>query len=196
MIDQFPYRFILGSASPRRQALLQSLGLSFEVRVLSIPEILPPEVKRHEAACYLARQKNHAQSLSGDELLLTADTVVWLPQSQELLGKPTDLSDARAMLHKLSDTAHEVITGVCLRTHTRELCFQETTTVHFRELSTADIDHYLKDGRALDRAGAYGIQDWIGMIGVQKIVGDYYNVMGLPVGAVYAALRSFIIKPF
>ncbi|MDY5657147.1 MAG: Maf-like protein [Prevotella sp.] len=191
------YRIFLASNSPRRKELLSGLGIPFEVRVNgdideSYPSDLPPEaiplhISRKKAAAYL-------QTMSADELIITADTVV--VASGEILGKPLDASDAHRMLRLLSGTTHQVITGVCLTTTDHQVAFSVTTDVTFKDLSDEEIHYYIDHYRPYDKAGAYGIQEWIGYIGVTGLHGSYFNVMGLPIQRIYEELRKMGCIPF
>ena len=186
------YHIILASNSPRRKELLAGLGYPFEVRVLQdIDESYPAELPAHEVALYIARKKASAyrQDIGHDELIITADTVVII--NHEILGKPVDEEDAIDMLRKLSGQTHHVTTGVCLLTAIKERCFDVTTEVTFKQLSEEEITHYVSRYKPFDKAGAYGIQEWIGYIGVTGLNGSYYNVMGLPVQRIYQELSSF-----
>lgn len=181
-------KIILASNSPRRRALLEGLGYAFEVRVVDgIDEHYPAELPVAEVAQYIATQKAAAYTVGADEVLITADTIVVL--GEEVLGKPRDAADAARMLHALSGRTHRVITGVCLTTAESRRCFSVVTEVTFKELSEAEIDHYIATFRPYDKAGAYGIQEWIGYIGVTDIRGSYFNVMGLPVQRIYQELQ-------
>lgn len=191
------YRIFLASNSPRRKELLSGLGIPFEVRVNgdideSYPSDLPPEaiplhISRKKAASYL-------QTMSADELIITADTVV--VASGEILGKPVDASDAHRMLRLLSGTTHQVITGVCLTTTDHQVAFSVTTDVTFKDLGDEEIHYYIDHYRPYDKAGAYGIQEWIGYIGVTGLHGSYFNVMGLPIQRIYEELRKMGCIPF
>ena len=191
------YRIFLASNSPRRKELLSGLGIPFEVRVNgdideSYPSDLPPEaiplhISRKKAAAYL-------QTMSADELIITADTVV--VASGEILGKPVDASDAHRMLRLLSGTTHQVITGVCLTTTDHQVAFSVTTDVTFKDLGDEEIHYYIDHYRPYDKAGAYGIQEWIGYIGVTGLHGSYFNVMGLPIQRIYEELRKMGCIPF
>lgn len=186
------YRVVLASNSPRRRELLAGLGIDFEVCVLpDIEESYPKDLRIDEIAEYIAVEKSEAyrEAMTPDELLITADTVVIV--DDEVLGKPVDEEDACSMLRKLSGRTHQVITGVCLTTTTRKRSFSVVTGVTFKELSEAEISHYVTHYRPLDKAGAYGIQEWIGYIGCTALQGSYFNVMGLPVQRIYQELLAF-----
>ena len=183
------YRIILASNSPRRRELLAGLGLEFEVRVLpDIEEDYPAQLPVQQIAEYIACEKAAAyrQLMAPDDLIITADTIV--VAEGEVMGKPTDADDARRMLRKLSGCAHQVITGVCLTTVGRQRHFSVITDVTFKALTDAEIDYYVANYRPFDKAGAYGIQEWIGYIGVTGLNGSYFNVMGLPVQRIYTEL--------
>lgn len=183
------YQLILASKSPRRQALLKSLDLDFVVNTMEVDESFSDEMPVREVAQYLAVKKSNAfGSLSARELLITSDTTVVL--GNKIMNKPTDRQEAIEMIETLSGNAHEVVSGVCLRSAEQQVSFSETTRVFFKELSSAEIEHYVDRYKPFDKAGAYGIQEWIGMIGVEKIEGDYYNVMGLPVFQLYQHLQK------
>lgn len=179
---------ILASNSPRRQELLRLLGLSFRVYVKPVEEDFPEHLQRGQIALYLASRKAGAYEaeLQPEETLITADTIVCLDDL--VLNKPADYKEACGMLRLLSGQPHDVITGVCLLTPGHKNTFYETTRVYFKPLSGAEIHHYITTFRPYDKAGAYGIQEWIGMIGIDKIEGSYFNVMGLPVHRVYEEL--------
>ena len=185
-------RIILGSQSPRRQELLRGLDVDFEVRTIAgLEEHYPDTLQGAEIPLFLAKQKADAfrPSLTDDDLLITADTIVWL--DGRVYGKPTDAADARAMLRTLSGRTHEVITGVCLTTTRRQESFSATTQVTFANFSDQEIDYYIEHYRPFDKAGSYGVQEWIGYIGVERINGSFYNVMGLPVQRLYQKLKEF-----
>mgnify|MGYP002623400404 CR=1 FL=1 len=191
-ILHLPYKLILASNSPRRRELLSGLGLDFQVRVLpGIDESYPPTLAAHHTAEYIARKKAEAYrpTMSHDELVITADTVVIV--DDEVLGKPADAAQAALMLQKLSGRSHQVVTGVCLTTKRAMTHFAVCTDVTFKELTTAEIDYYIKKYQPYDKAGAYGIQEWIGYIGCTGLNGSYYNVMGLPVQRIYSELQQF-----
>lgn len=174
------YKIILASNSPRRKELLKGLDIDFEVRVLEgIDESYPEGLSMTEIPEFISRKKASAYTLAEDELLITADTIVWL--EGQVLGKPKDKQDARRMLRLLSGKTHQVITGVTLRTKERQKTFSSVTDVTFAELTEEQINYYVDRYKPLDKAGAYGIQEWIGYVGVTGIKGSYFNVMGLPV---------------
>lgn len=187
-------KIVLASQSPRRQQLLQDLGFEFEIRTKAIDEIFPDELASSEVAEYLAKLKAKAflHDLQEDELCITADTVVVL--GNEILGKAETSQEARAMLEKLSGNAHAVITGVCLMTKEHAVSFSVSTNVHFRELSGEEISYYIDKFAPFDKAGAYGIQEWIGMIGIDHIEGSYFNVVGLPTERLFRELKKFATK--
>ena len=193
MLDNLnKYRIVLASNSPRRRELLSGLGISYEVRVLpDVEESYPAALPVGEIAEYIAREKAEAYKsvMTDDELLITADTVVVC--KGEVMGKPVDEADARRMLHKLSGCTHQVTTGVCLTTTGAHRSFYVTTNVSFKNLSDEEIDYYVANYHPMDKAGAYGIQEWIGYIGVTGLEGSYFNVMGLPVQRIYKELCTF-----
>ena len=184
------YRIILASASPRRQQFFKDLDLNFEIRIKEIDEIYPIELKSTEITAYLAELKASAfdGTLAHDELLITSDTLVWLENGA--LGKPKNHDDAFEMLQNLSNKTHEVITSVCFATASKKETISETTKVTFTELSDDQIHYYLDHYKPFDKAGSYGIQDWIGLIGISKIEGSYTNVVGLPTEKVYHYLKN------
>jgi septum formation protein len=180
---------ILASNSPRRRQLLTDLGLRYEVRLKEVDETYPPELQRAAVAEYLAAHKASAyrQDLQPADVLLTADTIVCL--DEQVLNKPADEEDAVRMLTLLQGRAHDVYTGVCLLTGAgQQLVFSDQTRVHFRPLTEAEIRYYVQHYRPLDKAGAYGAQDWIGLVAVTRLEGSYFNVMGLPVHRVWEEL--------
>jgi septum formation protein len=184
-------KIILASQSPRRQDLLRKAGFDFEVYTQNIEEVFPDEMEPEAVPLFLAQLKAKSfENLADDEMLITADTVVLL--KRKLIGKPKDLQEAQTLLEELSGKMHEVITGIHLRYKGREHSFSEVTRVYFRKLSIEDIQYYLKTQAPLDKAGAYGIQDWIGLIGVEKIEGCFYNVMGLPVSRLYQEIQRLL----
>ena len=185
---------LLASKSPRRRQLLEQLGYPLRIVDVEVEERLKDQVPISMVAAQLAQQKSRGYllPLQPGEVLVTADTVV--VSSQEVLGKPHDEADACRMLRQLSGCAHQVYTGVCLRTSEHSVLFSEKTTVHFRPLSDEVIRTYISQGSCFDKAGAYGIQEWIGMVGVERIEGCYYNVMGLPLSRLYFELQRLIRK--
>ncbi|MDR1161120.1 MAG: Maf-like protein [Tannerellaceae bacterium] len=192
LTNLLPYKIILGSNSPRRKELLAGLGLRFDVRPMpGLDESYPASLKAGDIALYIAARKAEAYlpSLQEDELLITADTLVCI--HNEVLGKPAGRADAICMLQTLSGQTHEVITGVCLTTHSKSVSFSVTSTVRFAPLSDDDIIYYIDNFHPYDKAGAYGIQEWIGYVAVEGIQGSFYNVMGLPIQRVYQELRIF-----
>ncbi|MCD8044376.1 MAG: Maf-like protein [Tannerellaceae bacterium] len=185
------YNIILGSNSPRRKELLAGLGLSFEVKPMpDIDESYPAGLRGEDIPLYIARNKAEAYlaELQPDDLLITADTIVWL--NGKVLGKPQDHQDAIRILRSLSGNTHQVITGVCIVTSQKRIEFSVTSTVRFAMLGDDDILYYIENYQPFDKAGAYGIQEWIGYIGVESIQGSFYNVMGLPIQRVYTELKK------
>ena len=187
-----PYHIILASNSPRRKELLAGLDLQFDVRVLQdIDESYPNDLPTLKIAEFISKKKADAyiQTMADDELVITADTVVIL--GDEVMGKPHDEADAKRMLGELSGQTHQVATGVTLSTKERQMSFSVVTDVTFKQLSSDEIDYYIRNYHPMDKAGAYGIQEWIGYIGVTALKGSYFNVMGLPVQRIYEALKTF-----
>ena len=185
------YSIILASNSPRRKELLSRLGVPFEVRVLKdIDESYPADTPVSAVALYIAGKKADAyrQVMGEDELIITADTVVIV--GDEILGKPADAADARRMLKALSGRTHQVTTGVCMVAKDQDRRFSVTTDVTFKQLTDEEIGYYIQTFKPYDKAGAYGIQEWIGCIGVTGLNGSYYNVMGLPIQRIYQVLKS------
>ncbi len=188
------YKLVLGSNSPRRVEFLKQMELEFTQRVISIDESYPQELKGHEIAEYLAKRKAEAHEglLTPDEILLTSDTVVWC--NEESLEKANDRKEAIDMLTKLSDKSHEVITAICLTASHDQLITHQTTRVYFEKLSLGQIEYYVDTFKPFDKAGAYGIQDWIGLIGISKIEGSYSSVVGLPTSLLYNSLKIMTSK--
>ena len=188
--DIQPAHLILGSASPRRKALLEAMGFSFEVRTQESDEHYPDNLKHYQITDYLSELKalQLARFVKPGTVLLTADTIVW--QQDRVLEKPPDEAGARATLGRLSGAWHEVITSVCFTTPETRLVRHEVTRVKFAPLEPSLIETYLRLGHPLDKAGAYGIQEWIGLVGVEAIEGSYTNVVGLPTRLVYETLRE------
>lgn len=188
MID---FKIILGSKSPRRQSLIAELGLAYEIRTKEVVENYDQNLPAKKVAEYLSKLKAEPlrDSLQPKEILLTSDTTVVL--NNTVLGKPCTLNEAKEMLHALSGKVHEVVTGVCLQSLEKSTSFSVTTKVHFKNVTDAEIEYYVEKYKPLDKAGAYGIQEWIGQVGVEKIEGSYYNVVGLPVETVWDVLKTF-----
>jgi septum formation protein len=184
------YKLILASGSPRRQQFFEDMNLDFEIRIREIEEVYPVELQGAEITNYLAALKASAfdGTLQENEILITSDTIVW--HNGKALGKPKDKEDAFAILKSLSNTTHEVFTSVCFKSNTAIETLSESTKVTFNELSDENILYYIENYNPYDKAGAYGIQEWIGVIGVSKIEGSYANVMGLPVDKVYQYLSN------
>lgn len=185
------YKIVLGSNSPRRRELLAGLGIDFEVKVIDgISETYPEDMPACDVAAYIAGEKADAYmaSVSAGTLVITADTVVIV--GNEILGKPASHADACRMLRLLGGRTHQVTTGVCLLTATCRRVFSVTTDVTFKQLSDEEIEYYVTNYKPYDKAGAYGIQEWIGYIGVTGIEGSYFNVMGLPVQRIYEELNK------
>ncbi|MGF1638135.1 MAG: Maf family nucleotide pyrophosphatase [Cyclobacteriaceae bacterium] len=186
----FPKKhYILASGSPRRQMILDEAGLDFEVKVADIHEDFPADMPVVNVARYLAEKKaNQFPYLKDDELVITADTTVVVDDI--ILNKPVDYQDAFDMLRCISGRSHTVITGVCLKTREKTISFDDNTLVTFKALSNEEIDYYIQQHEPFDKAGAYGIQEWIGMIGVTTMQGSYFNVMGMPVHKLYEVLHK------
>ncbi len=187
------YNIILASGSPRRQQFFKDLDIDFEIRLKEIDEIYPPSLKAEEITNYLAQLKAAAfkGELKKKELLITSDTIVWM--NNEALGKPKDYNDAFTILKKLANATHEVITSVCFTTNQSSHTIFDITKVTFNLLSDEAIYYYLDNYKPFDKAGAYGIQDWIGLIGISKIEGSYTNVVGLPTEKVYQYLTTKLV---
>lgn len=188
------HNIILASGSPRRQDFFRNLGLDFEIKLKPIKEEYPPRLTHFEICNYLAQLKAlpFKAELKPNDILITSDTIVW--HNHTALGKPRDADEAFSILKTLSDTTHEVITSVCFTTTTSEKTIHNITKVTFKALSDDEINYYIKNYKPFDKAGAYGIQDWIGKIGVTKIEGSYFNVMGLPIHAVYKTLNDIALS--
>lgn len=189
-MSAFKYKLILGSGSPRRQQLLKDAGFEFKVQSLNADESFSPQLKAEQIALYLCEKKAAAfpTKLAADELLITADTIVWVDNI--VLNKPEGEFEAKQMLQLLSGKMHQVFTGVCITGAGKKISFTDETKVWFKHLSEAEIDFYIKNYKPFDKAGSYGAQDWLGLIGVDKIEGSYFNVMGLPVHRVYEELMK------
>ena len=184
-------KIILGSASPRRQDLLKSIINDFEIKVSDLKEKYPKNLKEKEISEFLAIQKSDVFSIKikTNEILITADTIVI--KGDRILNKPKNKTQAKEMLAFLSDSEHKVITSVCLRNQQKKLVFSSITKVFFKPLSNAEINYYVEEYMPLDKAGAYGIQEWIGLIGITKIEGSYFNVVGFPIAKLYEKLIQF-----
>lgn len=184
------HNIILASQSPRRQAFFRELGLDFEIRLKPVKEEYPPRLTHFEISNYLAQLKAlpFKDELQPNDILITSDTIVW--HKNKALGKPRDKNESFSILKSLSDATHEVITSVCFTTTDYEKTLHSITKVTFKELSDEEIEYYINTFKPYDKAGAYGIQDWIGQIGVTKIEGSHFNVMGLPVHLVYKTLNA------
>ena len=189
-----PINIILGSQSPRRRELMAGLDIPFTCVTIDADESYPADLKAGDIPMYISRAKARAYAgeLKENDLLITSDTIVWL--HGEMLGKPQDEADAKLMLSRLSGQTHEVYTAVCFADKNGELeTWVDCTKVTFSTLSEEDIDYYVSKYRPLDKAGAYGVQEWIGYVGVTKMEGSYFNVMGFPISRVYATLRELSI---
>ena len=187
------YRIILGSNSPRRRELLAGLDLSFDVHVIpGLEENYPDSLQPQEIPVFLSKQKAEAylSTLEDQVLLITADTIVW--NETEVIGKPKDREDAIRMLRSLSGHEHQVVTGVCLTTTKKQETFSVVSSFRFASLTDEEIIYYVDKYKPFDKAGAYGIQEWIGYVGVESISGSFYNVMGLPVQRLYQELKRFV----
>lgn len=184
------YPLILASKSPRRQELLRLAGIPFSVQSKETDEAFPADMPVTEVARYLAEKKAEAfRESAADHIILTADTTVLL--DARIMNKPADVGEATEMLSLLSGRSHKVISGACLLYRQQRISFDDTTEVSFRSLTSTEISHYIQKYQPFDKAGAYGIQEWIGLIGIEKIIGSYYTVMGLPVHKVYQQLQQF-----
>jgi len=188
------YRIILASRSPRRQQLLKELGLNFDIVIKEYSETYPENLRGEEIAKFVAQQKAvlFKKEISENEIVIAADTIVWC--NSRVFGKPKDNEDAKRMLREISGNTHEVITGVCILSSFNEKVFSVSTKVTFDLLSEEEINYYIKEFKPFDKAGAYGIQEWIGIAACSHIEGSYFNVVGLPVQRLYKELQSFLIK--
>jgi septum formation protein len=186
------YKIILASNSPRRKELLSGLDLEYEVKTLpDVEETYPESLWKEEIPIYLAQLKADAykEKMESDTLLITADTIVWL--NDKVYGKPANEADAKEMLRTLSGKTHEVITGVCITSREKQKAFYAVSQVKFASLEEEEINYYIEKYRPYDKAGAYGVQEWIGYIGVESLTGSFYNVMGLPVRMLYSYLKEW-----
>lgn len=186
-----PYNYILASKSPRRQELLLSLGIEFRVVTKEVDEHYPNHLTKEEIPIFLAelKAKSILSDLKDNDLLITADTIVW--HDNTVLGKPKDKGEAIGMLKKLSGCEHMVISGVCLSSTKKQRSFNSISKVRFKVLSEGEIDYYVSNYKPYDKAGGYGIQEWIGFVGITGIEGSFYNVMGLPVQQLYEGIMAF-----
>ena len=193
MLDNLKkYQIVLASNSPRRKELLQRMGVNFKVRTLfGIDESYPDSLRGEDIVCYISRNKAQAYrtSMAPNELLITADTIVYV--DGEVMGKPKNAEQAKEMLHKLSGKSHQVITGVTIVTAERTENFGVTSQVKFAEITDEEINYYVDNFLPFDKAGAYGIQEWIGIVAVEEIKGSYFNVVGLPEQRIYQKLKTF-----
>lgn len=185
------YKIVLASGSPRRRQFFKDLGLDFEIRLREIEEVYPNHLVADEITDYLAELKGKAfeNDLANNEILITSDTIVW--HKDKALGKPKDAKDAFEMLKNLSNSTHQVITSVSFKTNDKVTTLHDYTEVTFAELSDEMIQYYISNFKPFDKAGSYGIQDWIGLVGVTSVVGSYTNVMGLPTHLVYDFFKKF-----
>ena len=185
------YKFVLASKSPRRQELLKGIVPEFDIMLRDTAESYPETLQGAQIVEHLAKLKASAfeGELAENQLLITADTIVWI--DNQVLGKPKDRAVAIEMLHQLSGRKHTVYTGVCLKTTQKERVFSAATDVYFRQLSDDEIAYYVDTYKPFDKAGSYGIQEWIGYVGIERIDGSYFNVMGLPVQRLYQELKKF-----
>ena len=181
---------ILGSKSPRRIELLKLMGLNIQVRKLDVDETYPRSLSPIQTALFLSRKKANAYVINNQDILICADTIVYIKNL--ILEKPKDKVEAQKMLKKLSNRRHFVVTGVTIRTANKEISFYERSLVVFKKISQQEIQFYIQNHNPLDKAGGYGIQDWIGLIGIKKISGSYYNVMGLPTSKLYEELNKLV----
>ncbi len=190
-IKEFPYQIILGSNSPRRQELLKSLGFDFLNKPINADETFPIDLLAEEIPLYLAEKKADAypDDLKETEILITADTIVWC--EGKVFNRPANFVEGKKMLETLSGKMHEVFTGVCLKSGNKQTTFYDVSKVYFKKLKPEEIEYYLMNFKPYDKAGGYGVQDWLGYIGIDKIEGSFYNVMGLPVKELYEELVKF-----
>ena len=190
-IKEFPFQIILGSNSPRRQELLKSLGFTFLNKPINADESFPINLLAEEIPLFLAEKKAdaYAEDLTEQEILITADTIVWC--EGKVFNKPANFVEGKKMLETLSGKMHEVFTGVCLKSGNKQTTFYDVSKVYFKKLKPEEIEYYLTNYSPYDKAGGYGVQDWLGYIGIDKIEGSFYNVMGLPVKELYEELIKF-----
>ncbi|MCF8296617.1 MAG: Maf family nucleotide pyrophosphatase [Saprospiraceae bacterium] len=187
------YKIILASKSPRRHYLIKEMGIDFEIKTKEVDEVYPEELKAEEIALFLCKLKADAfteSEIDNKSIVITADTIVWFKDG--ILHKPNDFNDAINILQKLSGERHEVYTGVCMKSNKKTKSFYARSDVYFRKLSLDEIEWYIKNYKPFDKAGAYGAQEWLGYIGIEKIEGSYFNVMGLPTQKLYDELVKFV----
>jgi septum formation protein len=184
-------KIILASGSPRRQQYCKELGLDFSIQLKEVEEIYPNNLEHHQITDFLAELKANAfdNELAENEILITSDTIVW--HENKALGKPKDYNEAFEMIESMAGKTHEVITSVCIKTSLKSEVFYDVTKVTFVNLTSQEIDYYITNYKPFDKAGAYGIQEWIGLIGISKIEGSYPNVVGLPVEKLYTNLKKY-----
>ena len=190
-INEFPFQLILGSGSPRRQELLKSLGFDFLIKPTNVDESFPIDLVAEEIPLYLAEKKADAypDDLKETDILITADTIVWC--EGKVFNKPANFAEGKKMLEALSGKMHEVFTGICLKSGNKQTTFYDVSKVYFKKLKPEEIEYYLINFTPYDKAGGFGVQDWLGYIGIDKIEGSFYNVMGLPVKDLYEELIKF-----
>lgn len=183
------YKVILASGSPRRQQFFKDLDINFTIQLKEVEEVYPNHLKGSEITNYLADLKSNAfENLEENEILITSDTIVW--HNNKALGKPKSTKEAKEMLLNLSNDSHEVITSISIKTNTSQNIINDLTQVYFKKLTEKEIDFYIENYKPFDKAGAYGIQEWIGLIGIKKIKGSYFNVVGLPTEKLYKELMN------
>ena len=193
MLNHFnKYNFILGSNSPRRSEILKDIGIDFKIRASNIDETIPKGIKNKNVPIFLAKEKANflAKELNENEILITADTIVLM--NDKIITKPLNKNEAKNILQKISNNKHEVITGVCITSNSNQYAFSSKTEVFFNKISDYEIEYYLEKFKPYDKAGSYGIQEWLGIISVRKIIGSYTNVVGLPSSELYQELNKFI----
>ena len=193
MLNNFnQYNFILGSNSPRRSEILKDIGIDFKIRASNIDETIPKGIKNKNVPIFLAKEKANflAKELNENEILITADTIVLM--NDKIITKPLNKKEAKNILQKISNNKHEVITGVCITSNSNQHAFSSKTEVFFNKINDYEIEYYLEKFKPYDKAGSYGIQEWLGIISVRKIIGSYTNVVGLPSSELYQELNKFI----
>jgi len=191
MLDLKGRKIILASASPRRKQLLEGLDIPFELRLRDCDESVPATLDNEKVAIFLAKKKAavYLTDIAANEIIITSDTTVL--KDHLLLNKPKDKEDAKRMLTTLSGSSHTVITGVCLSSEEKQICFDTRSVVKFKVLDSSEIDYYIAHYKPFDKAGSYGIQEWLGYIAIEKIEGSYFNIMGFPVHRIYEELKAF-----